>query len=338
MALQPGSYLIVVDHEGIAGCVDECEGNFGLSVVTTTMSEAEAAPNAHRPVFFLGLPKTGSTSLHRLTRARAPVHEFLMHEQMHAVTQRVTGAWSRELFAQFHENRQRQLFGADGRRAGIDCSTLNHRFADVILAGAPGAKIILTVREPYAWAGSFLRQLVHSAEPCFLFDEAFKANCFTWISHPQPFPIDSFESEDTVRRDAPKLARMLIAYYIKQHTHLREQLAARDGGLDKNNLLVLRTEGISDTANLARLARFVWLAPGELAMEDGSHANRGVLSEEDNLLADIDREWFDGLFARTAPAFLATLLGLLTIDDEAAQNFYLQAAATVEEEECIEKS
>ena len=65
---------------------------------------------------------------------------------------------------------------------------------------------------------------------------------------------------------------------------------------------------------------------------------RGVLSEEDNLLADVDREWFHSLFARTAPAFLATLLGLLTIDDEAAQTFYLQAAATVEEEECIEKS
>ena len=47
--------------------------------------------------------------------------------------------------------------------------------------------------------------------------------------------------------------------------------------------------------SLEKLARFVGLAPDELASGQ-SHANRAVLSK-DNLLRDVDREWFE-VYAR----------------------------------------
>ena len=290
-----------------------CEGNFGLSVVTTVAgipaSTAEAEADEPGMVYFVGLPKTGSTSLYRLTRpALAPIHEFLVFEQMHAVTQHVLGAWPRRLLAQFHAGRQRQIaHDREGRRVKFDASTFNHRFASIILEDDPGAKMIFTVREPYPWVDSFLRQLVHSAEPCFYFGDDFKAKCFAWVTHPTPFPIDSFVDADTVRRDARGFVTLFADYWIKWNAFVYEQLAARDGGLEKN-ALVLRTSKISDEVSLEKLARFVGLAPDELAAGQ-SHANRAVLSK-DNLLRDVDREWFDRYVAEHAPSYLAEMVGL----------------------------
>ena len=305
----PATYLLVVDSFGACA---ECQGRFGLSVATAAANGNDRerslrAASSPPSVFFVGLPKTGSTSLFFMTRSLAPAHEFLMFESMHAVVQYERGAWTRRVLAAFHANRRRQMVGA-----GIDISTTNHRFVDVILDALPDAKLIFTIREPYAWVNSVLKQLVAFMERRLVFVEPnefstpkFIARTMGIFTYPHPFPVDSFRTYDSVRRDAPTFFHLFLEYWARWNDAVFNALAARVDGA--RNTLILKTDELSSAPRLAEIAAFFGLNPGDMpASLSGLQQNKADVDED--VLSGVDRGVFDNLAARLTPPHLKKLL------------------------------
>ncbi len=103
--------------------------------------------------YFIGLPKTASTSLAQILMWNCDMHEFWFKETIISRYRFKNGDISREELNDLlkkRENAKNQIF---------DISTFNFHNLDFIISNYPNSKFFLPIRDPYSWANSFLNHI-----------------------------------------------------------------------------------------------------------------------------------------------------------------------------------
>lgn len=225
--------------------------------------------------FYVGLPKTGSTSMASIFRNYRTAHEFLFQETVAATAAYQRSELSREQFIAFL--RKRDAVGM----LEMDASTFNFAYLDLLIEVFPGTRFIFVIRDCYSWLDSLLdMSLRFGAElPQWMLDFPWPRECvpFKGITDPRATYHSAIESAEHLSRVLPQYVGGFLDRWGKGN---RRTLSL----LPPGRSLVLRTHGLS--ASLPRLARFLEIPPDTISDQE-VWVNRAAL--RNGLLSKVDR-------------------------------------------------
>lgn len=130
--------------------VDQVTTPDGTADLSGTRSKQTAPPFLRFQLYFMGLPKTASTSLAEVFSGYRTSHERDMHSLMYWGTARRTG--------RIDDDKVRDILGGRLRDPILEfdgCTSL-HWFADLLAHDFPHAKFIHVIRDVQSWTQSLL--------------------------------------------------------------------------------------------------------------------------------------------------------------------------------------
>ena len=215
------------------------------------------------------MAKTGTHSIAALfgTPVRA-MHEANADDLLPRILQFLDGRFTDGEMTSYIHAMDKEL------RLDVDSSQLNFFILDILIREFPGARFLLTIRDPYSWLNSFIDDSLRrttSEAWIRLRDYRFGAGTF---SHPP---------EEQVLKDHGLYT--LDGYLSYWRAHNEKVLSS----VPPQQLLVVRTDEISD--RVYEVADFAGL-PGSAVRRERSHAFRN--QQRFGILEKVDRDYLQG--------------------------------------------
>ena len=207
-------------------------------------------------VYYVGLPKTGSSSIYAMLYNFGSNHEFMFGESMNTIWMRTAENLSDDAWYSFIEARNK------ASELKPDISTFNHYFIPHLSKAGRGVKYIYCFRDCKPWLNSFVNFIVYqlAALPAEMWHDIYVDLLFEMsISKPE------FTDIEKVKEKAEIFIPILINYWVAQNNKILDFIASED-------VLLLRTNEITESAG--RLARFLNVDV-EMIDSTRTHENKG---------------------------------------------------------------
>jgi hypothetical protein len=207
-------------------------------------------------VYYIGLPKTGSSSIYAMLSKLGSNHEFLFGESINTIWMRSAENLSDAAWKSFIASRDK------ASELRPDISTFNHYFIPELSVNKQNVKYIYCFRDVQSWINSFVNFIAYqlSAVPSEIWHDMYVDLLFEKsILKPEFMDIEK------VREKAALFMPVLINYWIIQNHKILDFIACNDA-------LLLSTRDISTSGT--KLARFLDV---DAAMIDSKrmHENKG---------------------------------------------------------------
>lgn len=213
----------------------------------------------------IGLPKTGTTSMAELFYYYRTFHEFQRDEMLQCAQDHAAGRTTRvEVSALLRHRDARKVLE-------MDSSCFHALFAGMIVHEFPAAKFVLTIRDCYSWANSFISMMIHRPQKEIAFRRRF---CRIYLG------LDYSAYFHDRKRLLLKLESGLIDPIFKAWGEINSSLLS---ALPPDRTLMLKTSEIS--SRVEDIARFIGISKQTLSNRL-SHSNSQVQSED--WLAHVD--------------------------------------------------
>lgn len=236
-------------------------------------------------LFCVGDEKTGTHSVAGLFSAYRAEHEPEAHDLRPLVEARLRGDLA-------DGDLERYLDAKDARLAlEVDSSFLNGEIIDVLVPRYPGARYVLTLRDPRSWLDSKINQMVTYASPRWLELRALRHGPPT--GHPP-------EEAALATRGLPTLDG-----FFSEYARFNAQVVAH---VPAERLLVLRTPDIRTRAD--RLAAFAGVPLGTLDL-GRSHEFRGPVKHQ--VLDELDPGYLEAKLHEHCDALVLPLYESATL-------------------------
>jgi len=216
-------------------------------------------------LYGIGTPKSGTHSIREIFRNHfRTLHEPGREELLKSLMGFQKGNISRRELKKFVELQETKYW------VEVNSSCYNYFILDELLDINPGAKYILTIRNPYAWMNSWYNHQLYGfpKEVMPFFNQVFKADQYEY----------SAEEEPLKKRNLPPISNLLI--YWKSHNNgVIEKVP-------KKNLLIIKTRQISE--RFYDIIRFSGFDPTEITPRT---THSFILPKKINPLKKVDKHF-----------------------------------------------
>lgn len=206
-------------------------------------------------LYNVGVAKTGSTSLSKLFKVYKSEHEFLFEETINHIYAYKKGEINTTQFKEFILQRDEQ-FNSD---YGLDSSTFNHFYADVLMEDFPKAKFILPIRDCYTWLESVLNMGLRFK---YVLPDFIRKYMELICDFKEPFM--GLGLNDSFLKDNPKYLDNILSYWRDSITRILTLIP-------EDRLLVIKVDELSNS--IEKIADFSGVSAKILSRD-------GTLGEE----------------------------------------------------------
>jgi len=240
--------------------------------------------------YSVGASKTGTTSIAQMFPDEYRTgHEHHLEETVTLIRGKMNETLSRDEILEGLRNRENQM------RLELESNSLLAYLSEELAELFPEAKFILTVRDPYSWLSSNLKQ--HISSPYSQLPPPYKEARDLRKEMYGVLPDEEFpEQEENLKGKGVWNIEACLRYW-------RHQNEVVLNSVPEDRLLILRTSNIS--SSLDRIADFLEIPASSLSREQ-SHVN--VSQKEENLLQDIDNAYMD----RLVDQYCSSMIQILT--------------------------
>ncbi len=219
-------------------------------------ASVESFKTLNHKVYYIGLPKTGSSSIYAMLYNFGPNHEFMFAEAMNTIWMRTKENLPDEAWHDFINSRNH------ANEFKPDISTFNHYFIPSLSNTEQNVKYIYSFRDCKSWINSFVNFTAYQLAvlPSEIWHEMYVDLLFEkTILKPE------FGNIERVIEKANLFIPKLINYWINQNNKILDFIADKD-------VLLLRTNEIS--SNVLNLAAFLEVDTS-LIDAKRTHENKG---------------------------------------------------------------